>query len=64
MRYLRYSGKFETWAFIFMNDGLGNCSKGYGDCKVLSMYVRRFEEYIVDLFKQFKNTNQFTQENI
>ena len=42
-----------------MDNGLGNYSKGFGDCMVLGMYLGGFEDYIVDLLNQFTNTNQF-----
>ena len=49
-----------TQAAIFMDGGLGNFSKGFGDRPVYVMYLGMFEDYIVDLFKIFTNTNQVT----
>ena len=43
-----------------MEYGLENCSKGFEDCMVFRMYLGRFENNIVELLKQFTNTNQFT----
>ena len=49
--------KFKTCDVILMDDGLGNCSKVFVDCMVFSMYLGIFEDYGVDLPKQFTNTN-------
>ena len=36
-RYFRDCGKFKTFNVIFVDDGLGNFSKGFGDSTVFSM---------------------------
>ena len=59
-RYIRYCGKFNIYNIIFVDNGLGNCSKGFGYRTVFSIYLVRFKDYIVDLLKQFTNTYQFT----
>ena len=61
-RYLRDCGKFKTCAVIFMENGLVNCSKGFGYCMIFIMYLGIFEDHRVDLLNQFTNTNQFTHE--
>ena len=58
-RYVRECGNFKTWSIIFVENGLVNCSKSFGDCTVFGIYLRIFVEYIVDLLNQFTNTNQF-----
>ena len=50
-RYIRDCGNFKTCAVIFVGNGLGNCSKGFGNCTTFIMYLIIFEEYIVDLLK-------------
>ena len=57
-RYLREYGNFKTCAVIFIGDGLGNSSKGIVDRMIFSKYLRIFEDYRVDLLKQFTDTNQ------
>ena len=50
-RYIRECGKFKTCTVIFMDDELGNCSKGFGDLIVFGMYLGTFDDYRVDLLK-------------
>ena len=57
--YLRDCGKFKTRAVIFMGNDLRNCSKVFGDRTVFSIYLGIFEDYRVELLKQFTNINQF-----
>ena len=60
-RYVRNCGKFKTYAVILMDNGLGGGGyKGFRDRTVLIMCLVRFDDYRVDLLKQFVNTNQFT----
>ena len=57
--FIRDCDRFKTCAVIFMDDRLGNFSKGFGYCVVFSMYLGIFDDYIVELLKQFTNTSQF-----
>ena len=39
---------------------MGNCYKGFGDRRVLSMYLGIFEDYRVYLLNQLTKTNKST----
>ena len=56
-RYHRDCRKFTRCAVIFMEYGLWNYSKGFGDRKVFSMNLRIFEDYRVELLNQFIKNN-------
>ena len=59
-RYLRYCVKFKTSAVIFVDDALGDCFKSSVDLTIFSMHLRSFDDYVVDLLKQFTDTNRVT----
>ena len=58
-RYIRDCGKLNTCNVILMDNLLGEVSIGFLYRTVFSRHLGIFEEYGVDLLKQFMNTNQF-----
>ena len=47
------------YALIFMDNGLGNCPKGFRDRTLFCTYLGKFNDYRVNIPDQFTDTNQF-----